>query len=121
MSNRKKIRKRSEEDTSESKKTRKSNSDTMSEKPESSTGRHQITDEAKTMLEDLHIVTIENTITESMDRRMGEWLTSKKYQESQESLVDRFAAKCSTLIESASHKLELKIEKIEDITVTHDN
>ena len=115
MSDRSKIRKRSEEDTAEAKKTRKSNSETMAEntvKP--------ITDEARNMLADLHIITIENTIEESMDRRMEQWLSSKKYQESQESLVDRFAAKCSTLIESATKKIDAKIEKIEDTTISHD-
>ena len=51
---------------------------------------------------------------------MEQWLNSTKYLESQELMVDRFASKCSTLIESATKKTEAKIAKIEDVTIIHD-
>ena len=86
MSNRNKIRKRSEKETSESKKIRKSNSKEMADKTvgtKDSKEDHHITDEAWSMMSQLHIVTIEKTTTESMDSRMEQWLKSKKYLESQ--------------------------------------
>ena len=96
MSTRYKIRKRSEEEKSEAKKIRKSNSKDMADIKAGTKDvkeDHHITDEVQNIMSQLHIVTIINTITETMDSRMEQWLNSKRYLESQELLADRFASK----------------------------
>jgi len=112
-----KVRKRSEEETKEIKKPRQSSSETMADKAHES---HTLTEEARAIMSQLHISTIENTVAETIETRMQTWLDSKNYQENQEKLVDRFVAKCSDLIESSNKKTAVKIEKLEDVTSDHD-
>ena len=74
--------------------------------------KHHTTDEAWSMMSDLHIVTIKNTITESMAKHMTtwnkSWLEIKKHHEDQDKLKDRSAANWSELIDLAITKTNKK-------------
>ena len=99
-----KIRKRSEEEISESKKLRQQSAEKMNGKTseETETSHPEINnlhlvEDAKQMMESLKIASIENIIATSMAKHMAEW---------QNTIMNTFAITCSNLVENAVKKTD---------------
>jgi len=80
--------------------------------------------EAKEMIENLHIVTIEESVSNAMEKSMtrwnNNWMENPRYKANQLELVDNFVVKCSALIDSAIKKTEVKVDKLEEVTIEHE-
>ena len=107
-----KIRKRSEESISNSKKTKKSSSTHMADTIEESTATSDqeidnkiFVEDAKVRMSNIQAAQIDKIIAESMAKHMVIW---------QGAIMDTFLEKCSQLVDSAKAKTDEKISKIED-------
>ena len=119
-----KIRKRSEEEILETKKQRQITTETNSTGIMAETSTNALSKEAKDMIKNLHIVTIEESVSNAMEKCMNRWndswMENPRYKANQLELVDNFVVKCSALIDSAIKKTEVKVDKLEEVTIEHD-